>query len=129
MVLENNTHSICHLHKCHNIRGERICRYTYVCTCAHRGQRRHGMSYYTTFCLLPFSQGLSMNLKLTWWPVSPSNPPACLPQGWGYSCTQPHQAFFIDMHIRTQFRCNKCSHPLSPLPSPHRNISINWEDI
>lgn len=134
MVLENNTHVLSATSTnatiCLWVGDVQVYIYVYACAHVHTEAReRHGMSDSINFYLIPLSWGgLSMNLALGWWPVSPSNPPVSLfPHSYRL---RVHTITLSSLHRcgdsnSVPCLCTQCSHPLSPLPGPYGNIYIN----
>ena len=47
-----------------------------VCAHVYGSQKKLDVFLYVTLCLIPLRQGLSLILKVGWWPASPSDFPA-----------------------------------------------------
>ena len=66
-----------------------VCVCVYVCVCDYKGG--HLLFCSIILHLIPLRQGRSLNLKLGWWPPSPSDPPvSALQHGdcrWAQPCT------------------------------------------
>lgn len=112
-----------------------VCFWAHVCTEAWGW---HLVSCSSTLSLISLKQSLSLNLKVGWWPASPSNPLVSAPHKcWGHRHTEPRPV----SHVGTEYlnsdpcatRANTLTHwnisPVYPCVLEHRTNCPCFREI